>query len=192
MSLWNCILDIGVRYSNGFSYFSMRHSWLDESAVNISERYRCREKKYSLPLYLCAIVLRRSKHAAPLIRMKSCIPYTNLQCMHNTTKYPYPAYTNTPKEYIALMLNKFFVSLTQSCIFPFRNVRHKQPNVIPILRRPFPEPHQTIHDPFFILRPTAFATTPLGTKPPFITTRNMILYIYIRYQIAHPQARLAQ
>jgi hypothetical protein len=112
--------------------------------------------------------------------------------MHNTTKYPYPAYTNTPKEYITLMLNKSVVSLTQSCIFPIRNVRHKQPNVIPSLRRPFPEPHQTIHDPFFILRPTAFAITPLHTKPPFITIHNTLVYLHANDQIAHPQARLAQ
>jgi hypothetical protein len=90
------------------------------------------------------------------------------------------------------MLSKFVVSLTQPCIFPIRNVRHKQPNVIPPLRRPFPEPHQTIHDPFFILRPTTFATTPLRTRPPFIAIYNILGYLRVKYQIAHPQARLAQ
>jgi hypothetical protein len=65
-------------------------------SVNVIDAER---KKYSLPLYFCAIVLRRSKHAAPLIRMKSCIPYTNLQCMHNTTKHPYPTYIDTLEIY---------------------------------------------------------------------------------------------
>jgi hypothetical protein len=153
-------------------------------SVNVIDAER---KKYSLPLYFCAIVLRRSKHAAPLIRMKSCIPYTNLQCMHNTTKHPYPTYIDTLEIYNPCKEKNIPIVNSKT-----RYVLPNKPNVSPILRRPFPEPHQIIHDPFFILRPTAFATTPLRTKPPFITTLNMIQYIYVNCQIAHPQARLAQ